>query len=70
MAGIINRLEWWTTRGGLGLIGLGVLEHSELLKVVGLGFIVVSVVFDIATKGGRYARFVVNTRDRLWHRYR
>jgi hypothetical protein len=62
-----QRVEKWTARLGALLVALGIFEHIQVVKDVGLGLIVVSVAADLATKGKYYLRFVANVGYRLRH---
>lgn len=61
----VRRLGWWTTRGGVFLVAIGILADVQILKNVGFGLIVASIVLDIATKGKNYVRFVADVGSRL-----
>jgi hypothetical protein len=44
------RLESWTQRSGLFVLGLGILEHSNWAKITGFALIVVSTAVDVIRK--------------------
>jgi hypothetical protein len=49
------------------MVALGIFEHIQVVKDVGFGLIVVSVVADLATKGKDYLRFMTDVGYRLRH---
>ena len=61
----VRKLEWWVTRSGVFLVAVGIFADVQLIKDIGFGLIIASIVLDLATKGKDYVRFVANMGTRL-----
>jgi hypothetical protein len=50
----MRRLGEWTTRLGVFLLALGILEHLDWAKNIGFGLVVGSLIVDVANKTVRW----------------